>query len=148
MKVILLEEVVKLGKDGDVVEVKEGYARNYLLPRRLAVVADKGNLKNLTVLKATEERKRARVKEIAEKLAGELAQTKLVLKAKSGEEGKLFGAVTNTDIARLITQEAKTAVDKRKIELSEPIKRLGTYVVQVKIHPEVVATVALEVVQG
>ena len=137
MKIILRQDFEKLGKLGDIVEVKDGYARNYLLPRRIGYLATKGSLKTL------EEEKKQHVdranKEVhqAEKLAAELEKLSVTLKMKVGEDEKLFGSVTNQMIADALKEQGIT-VDKRMIELEEPIKALGIYTVDAKLASGVV----------
>lgn len=145
MKVILLQEVKKLGKKGEVLEVSEGYARNFLIPRKLAAEATSGKISELQHIKAKEvQRKDDEIKE-AKKLADKISQAKFSITTKAGENGKLFGAVTSKEIAEQLQKEHGIKVDKRKIDLKEPIKILGHYTVAVKIHPEVSADLSFEV---
>ncbi len=145
MEIILTEDVAKLGRAGDVVRVKPGYARNYLLPRGKALLATRGRVKELDHKKRLiEERRR---KEIGghEELARRLAELELEFRAKAGEEGKLFGSVTTADIAQELESKG-IAVDRRKIELEEPIKKLGDYEVPVRLHREVTSQIKVKVV--
>lgn len=147
MKVIFLQEVKGKGKIGEVKNVSEGYARNYLLPNKLAAEANSGNLKTLEVKKQGEEK---RVEEkLNEAIAYKAGIEKLTVevKAKSGEGGKLFGAITSKQIAETLAK-MKQKVDKRKIELDEPIRVLGITNVPIKLHPEVTATIRVNVVEG
>ncbi|NLT94008.1 MAG: 50S ribosomal protein L9 [Clostridia bacterium] len=139
MKVILQEDIKGLGKKGEVVEVKEGYARNYLLPKKLAVEATQGNLKELDRQKQIKMAKAEKERQEAEKLAEKINEVTLTLKAKCGENGKLFGAVTSKDIAENLLKAYNINIDKRKIDLSENIKSTGDYAIKVKLHPQVVA---------
>lgn len=144
-KLILTHEVTGLGEPGDVVEVKDGYARNFLIPRRLATPWTKGAESQVSQI-----RKARKAREIATldeaKAAAESLQAKtVVVSAKAGESGRLFGAVTTGDIAAAVA-EAGSKVDKRKIEIGQPIKATGDYTVSVRLHPEVSAKLAVKVV--
>jgi large subunit ribosomal protein L9 len=144
MKVILKEDMSKLGTAGDVVEVKPGYARNYLIPQGLAYMASAANVRRLEEeRKLGEERARREYLE-ARRRASQLEGKQLVFQARSGEEGKLFGSITNADVAdRLNEQGIDFEVDRRWIHLEEPLKQLGDFSVPVKLHADV--TVSLEV---
>jgi len=146
MKIILRQEVEKLGSPGDIVEVRDGYARNYLIPRGLAMPATKGNLRILE-----EERKRAelranREKRAAERLAEKLNSVSITATVSVGEEDRVFGAVTTQTIADLL-KEKGFDIDRRRIMLDEPLKALGIYDVPIKLHPEVEAKVKVWVVR-
>lgn len=146
MKVILKEDVEKLGKVGEVVSVANGYARNYLIPRQLATVATKGTLRaveHITREKALRDQKRRRE---LEKLKQNIEKLSLMTEKETGEEDRLFGSVTSSEIAELLTQQGIT-VDRRKIELGEPIKALGIYEVPIKLGLDITATVKLWVVR-
>ena len=140
MKVILLQEVKKLGDRGDVKEVSNGYARNFLIPKGLAMEATPKALKDLETQKKTLERKEQDEKEKMEALAEKLKGVKVTLNARVGEGGKLFGSVTSKDIAQKL-QEQGYNVDRRKIDLGEPIRGLGSYTVTLKLHPEISAEI-------
>ena len=145
MKVILIDEIRGLGSRGDVVNVKDGYARNYLLPKNLAREATAGNLKSVE-----QERKKwallaAKEKEQAEKAAGAVKGTKIVVQKRVGESGQLFGSVTANEIADALTEKG-FEVDKRRIELGHPIKTLGTHDVEVRLHKDVMAQIQVEVI--
>ena len=144
MQIILQEDVEKLGTRGQVVEVKEGYARNFLLPRKLALEASAGNMKRLEKMRAVFAKKEAVEKGDAQKLAELLAGVSLELVRKAGETDQLFGSVTSADISEALAAKGFT-VDKRKIALAEPIKVIGEYEVPLKLHREVNATVKLTV---
>jgi large subunit ribosomal protein L9 len=144
MQIILQEDVEKLGNRGEVVEVAEGYARNFLLPRKLALEASAGNMKRLEKMRAAFAKKEASEKREAETLAGLLAGVSLELARKSGENDQLFGSVTNADISEALAAKGYT-IDKRKITLAEPIKTIGEFDIPVKLHREVSATVKLAV---
>lgn len=148
MKVILLGDVKALGKKGEVVEVAEGYARNFLLPRNLASEANKGSLAAHADQKRANEKKEAQALADAKDLADKIEQTKLAVKAKAGGNGKLFGAVTNADVADAIHDALSIAVDKHKIEIKSQIKALGAYPVEVKLHKNVVAKATINVVSA
>jgi large subunit ribosomal protein L9 len=145
MEVILREDIKTLGRAGEMVKVKPGYARNYLLPQGLAYEATEGNKKRV----AAEGRVRAARDQAergeAERLAATLSQVSLTLTGKAGEEGKLFGSITSQDIADALGRQGHT-VDRRKIELDHPIKTTGSHTVSVRLHPEVHAQVGVSVV--
>jgi large subunit ribosomal protein L9 len=132
MEVILREDVPHLGTIGDIVKVRPGYARNYLLPRGLATVADKRNTRQLEHDRRLVDEKRRRALSTAEALAEQLASARIVISARAGEEGKLFGSVTNIDIERALAEQGLT-VERRRIRLDEPIKALGEYKVPVTL---------------
>jgi len=144
MQIILQEDVEKLGTRGQVVEVKEGYARNFLLPRKLALEASAGNMKRLERMRAAFAKKSAVEIADAQKLAELLASVSLELTRKAGESEQLFGSVTSADISEALAAKGFT-IDKRKITLAEPIKVVGEYEVPLKLHREVTATVKLAV---
>jgi large subunit ribosomal protein L9 len=145
MKLILQEDVKNLGKMGDVVNVTDGYARNYLIPRKLGVEANVKNIKALEHEKRKIEEKAKKIKQDARGLAERLSSTTVALSAKAGEEERLFGSITTMDIAEALKKEGFD-IDKKKILLDEPIKRLGTYAVGVKIHHDVTAQVQVKVI--
>jgi len=136
MEVILRHAVENLGKPGDVVKVKNGYARNYLLPHNLAYEATPGNLKRIEQEKARLEAAEGQRRDSAQGIATKLEQVSLTFSARVGEEGKLFGSVTAADIAQQLEQEA-FPIEKRQIDLHEPIKSLGVYRVPVRLHADV-----------
>ena len=137
MKVILQQEVKKLGKKGDIIEVSEGYARNYLLPQKLAILATASNINTANLQKASEERKKERLLDEAKLLGAQMAKITVTIPVKMGEGGRLFGSVTAKDIADVLAKEHKLELDKRKIELKDALKSLGTFTVPIKLHPEV-----------
>jgi large subunit ribosomal protein L9 len=145
VQVILREDVPNLGSTGDVVRVRAGFARNYLLPRKLAVEANSKNLHEFEHQKAVAMVRREAKKSQAMGLKGRIEGLALVVKARAGEEGKLFGSVTNLDLERLL-RENGVEIDRRKILLTEPIKALGDFTVAVKVHPDVEANLKLTVV--
>ncbi|WP_286679060.1 50S ribosomal protein L9 [Candidatus Aquicultor secundus] len=146
MKVILKESVSGLGKTGDVIDVADGYARNYLVPKNIAVVATKGTLKEWDLRRATLVKKEAKDRTEAEAIAAGLNNKEVKVEAKAGEEGKLYGSVTSKEIAAAIEKQLKTEVDKKKIELAQPIKEVGDHPVTVKLFPGVDTTVIVKVV--
>src|SRR5262249_21687666 len=145
MEVILREDVPHLGSIGDIVKVRPGYARNYLLPRGLATVADKRNLRALEHERRLVEEKRRRAVSSADSLAKQLAAARVVLQAGAGGEGKLFGSVTNIDIGRALAEQGLT-VERRRIRLDEPIKTLGDHTVAVTLAAGVQGEVTVSVV--
>ena len=145
MKVFLREDVKNLGKIGEVVNVTDGYARNFLLPKKLAVEANTKNIKEFEHNKRIVQERAAKIREASKATADKLSAVSIVIKAKAGEEEKLFGSVTTMDIAEALRAEGYE-IDKKKISLEEPIKRLGEYSVEVKIHHDVSATVKVQVV--
>ncbi|MDR3561839.1 MAG: 50S ribosomal protein L9 [Negativicutes bacterium] len=145
MKVILQQEVKKQGKKGDIIEVSEGYARNYLLPQKLAIPATATNVNTATQQKESEVRKVKRLLEEARVYGAQLGKLTVQVAVKTGEGGKLFGSVTSKDIADALAAQHGVELDKRKIELKDTIKSLGTYPVTIKLHPEVSAQIQVEV---
>lgn len=145
MKVILQEEVKNLGKMGDVANVSDGYARNYLIPKKLAVEANVKNVKALDHEKRKLEDKAKKIKSEAQGLSEKLSAMTLTLRAKAGDEERLFGAITNKDIAEALKAEGLD-IDRKRILLDEPIKRLGSHSVGVKVHSEMIAHVNIKVV--
>ncbi|HZG84879.1 50S ribosomal protein L9 [Paenibacillus sp.] len=147
MKVIFLQDVKSQGKKGEIKEVSEGYAMNFLIPRGLAKPASEGNVKTLENQKQAELRRKEQEKIEAQQLGKTLEGLTVVLKSKSGEGGRLFGSITNKQIAEEL-EKMKIKIDKRKIALDEPIRTLGTTQVPVKLHPEVTATLKVQVTEG
>ncbi|MGE5422699.1 MAG: 50S ribosomal protein L9 [Ignavibacteriales bacterium] len=143
MKVILLDDVKKLGSKGQVIEVSDGYGRNYLLPKGLGVEASETRLKELKEKGQQAEKKKEKEDDKAFKLQARLDKQTVTVKAKCGEGGKLFGAVTSKEIADAINAQFKIDIDKKKIEIKDPIRHLGEYAVKVKIHPSVQADITV-----
>ena len=146
MQVILLEDVRSLGKKGTVVKVSDGYARNFLLPKKLAAEATDGNVRSLEHRTKVAKDKKSRELEHYTALAERLKATPLQVKGHAGEGGRLYGAITNADVAAalaLICPEEH--IDKKRIELKEPIKKLGSFEVKVRLYPEVAPTITIEV---
>ncbi len=146
MKVILKKEVVDIGGYGETVKVARGYARNYLIPKGLAVEATPGNLKQLDAEREAYHGKLAAQKEAADKLAGELEAVSLSFERKVGEDDKLFGSVTTHDIEEALKSKGLQNVEKKDITLEEPVKKIGSYTAAVKLHQEVSVKIKLEVV--
>jgi large subunit ribosomal protein L9 len=138
MQIILQEDVEKLGTRGEVVEVKEGYARNFLLPHKLALPANASNLKRLEKIRATLAKRTATERDQAQVLANTLAGVTVTLVRKAGENDQLFGSVTSADLAEALAKQSYT-VDKRRIQLDEPIKLIGESMVNAKLHADVTA---------
>jgi len=146
MKVILRAEIDRLGKIGDVVNVAPGYARNYLIPKKLAYLATPGNLKRIEFEKRRASQLAERQQEEAAKLAEKMKDLSLTFQVKVGEEDKLYGSVTSADIAEEAAKHG-FEIDRRKILLEEPIKQLGVYTVGVRLHPEVSTEIKVWVVK-
>ena len=145
MKVILTQDVAKLGKKGDVLEVAEGYARNYLLPRGLVGEASIGKINDLERQKNIEADKKLKIKQKSEQLAEKINNLTVKIFAKVGDNGKLFGAVGNNDIAKALADQHKVDIDKKKIVMKDTIKTLGEYKVSLKLYPSVQAEIKVEV---
>jgi len=145
MKVILREDVEKLGKAGEVVKVADGYGRNYLIPRNLAALANVRNMKALDHNRRVIETRAKKARKAAEEVASVLATKSVSIAARAGEEGKLFGAVTSRDIAEALAKEG-VAVDRKAIQLADPIKQLGDYRVKVRVAANVVSEISVSVV--
>ncbi len=146
MKLILTQEVAGLGGPGDVVEVKDGYGRNYLVPRGAAMRWTRGGEKQVSSIKRGREVREVSDLGHAGELRTELERLSLKLPVRAGAGGRLFGAVTGTDIVQAVSKAGGPAVDKRRIEIGQPIKTVGDHQVTVRLHPEVTATLTLEVV--
>jgi large subunit ribosomal protein L9 len=146
MKIILIENVDRLGNMGDLVNVKDGYARNYLIPRNLAKPATPGNMKILESLKKKQQEEDARLLAQAKALAEKVSSLSLTIPAQAGEEEKLFGSISNELIAAGLAEEGVN-IDKRDILIDEPIKKLGVYQVTVKIAPDVKASLRVWIVK-
>lgn len=148
MKVILTKDVKGKGKKGELIDVSEGYARNYLIAKGLAVEGSEGNLKTFAARKKKEEEKEMQNKQDAVALAEKLKSISLTLTVKCGENGRLFGSINTKDIADALEKQAGLKVDKRKIELGDAIKSLGSYKLKVKLHRDVAADLTLKVVEA
>lgn len=146
MKVILKEDIKHLGKMGQIVNVADGYARNYLIPKGLVVEANEKNIRSLEHEKRIIEEKAKKIRNISHDIALRISSLTITIKSKAGEEGKLFGSITAMDIAEALQKEG-IEIDKKKILLDEPIKRLGSYTVNVKLHTDISASLNILVVE-
>ena len=144
MKVILLQDVKALGKKGETVNVNDGYARNFILPKKLGVEANSKNLNDLKLQKAHEEKRAQEILDEAKTLGAKIAASQVKVTIKTGEGGKIFGSVSSKEIAQAAKEQLALEIDKKKMNLPSPIKTLGTHMVPVKLHPKV--TVELKVV--
>ncbi len=145
MKIILLQDVKKLGKKGEIIEASDGYARNYILPQKLGVEANNKNLNDLKLQKKNEEKIARQLLEEAEALAEEIGKKPVVVSMKAGEGGKVFGSVSSKEIAAAMKAQNGQDIDKKKIQLNEPIRSFGTHEVGIKLHPQVTATLRVKV---
>ena len=147
MKMILLQDVKSVGKKGDLINASEGYAKNFLLPRKLAVEATKSNLNDYE-LKQKAEAKRKEELEKAQATAKELEDKVVTIKVKTGGNGKLFGSVTNKEVAEEIVKQTRLDIDKKKVSIGDPIKMLGERTAVIKLHPKVTAEVKVKIVEA
>src|SRR5215470_3411091 len=147
MKVILLDDVAKVGRRGEVRDVSDGYARNFLIPKKLALTATAGNLSNLDHIKKQQDAKAGRIKDDAEALRGRIEDLTYEERRQASEEGKLFGSVTSQDIVDFLGRHG-VKVERRRISMDEPIKTLGETSVGIRIHPEVVAQLKISVARA
>jgi len=145
MKIVLQEDVKGLGGPGDVKDVADGYARNFLLPRKLAIPATAGTLKNVEAQKAAAAKRQAQLQAEARALAAKLAATTVVLKARVGSQDRLYGSITAADIAAALGKELGQPFDRRKLQLDEPIRELGTHTIPTNLMRDVNATVTVRV---
>lgn len=146
LKVVLTKDVPGKGKAGDVVNVADGYARNYLFPREMAVAASQDKMKELAIRRKAREAKENKIEQKARALAARLDKLKIIVKAKQGEGGKLFGSVNNKDMADALAVQHKIKLDRKKLVVKESIKHLGVYNITAKLHPDVQVKVIVEVV--
>jgi large subunit ribosomal protein L9 len=145
VKIVLREDVESLGKKGDLLDVADGYARNYLVPRGLALQATKGVVAQSEAMRRNREAREVRDRAAAQELAGRLTASPVVVKARAGEGGKLFGSVTSADIAAAIEAASGVEVDRRKVTLPEPIRELGEVEVPIRLHTDVEVVVSVSV---
>ena len=145
MKLILKQDVNKIGKKGEVVDVKDGYARNFLLPKDLAVLATPKNLKQLKKQEAATEKKNAEELAEAQEFAEKIEAIQVEVSLKSGEGGKTFGSISSKEISDVLKSEFGVDVDKKKIQIEEAIKSIGTHIVTIKLHPEVTCELKVKV---
>lgn len=148
MKIILLQDEKKLGKKGQTIEVSEGYARNYILPKKIGVEATSKNMNDLKLQKANEDKKAAEQLQAAKDLAEVLATKQVVVKIKAGEGGRTFGSVSSKEIAVACEEQHGIEIDKKKIQLPESLKSFGSYEVNVKLHPQVTAKLTVKVTEA
>ncbi len=148
MEIVLLEDVKALGKKGQIVKVNDGYARNFILPKKLGVEANAKNLNDLKLKKANEEKIAAEQLAAAKKLAAEMENMSVTVAIKAGEGGRTFGSVSTKEIARAAQEQLKLDIDKKKMILPEPIKSLGTTEVPVRLHKDVTAVLRVKVVEA
>lgn len=146
MKLLLLQDVKNVGKKGEILEVADGYARNFLLPKKLATAATEATIRSKQKEQQDHQAKKARELEAAKADAKVLENQEIVVKAKVGEGGKFFGSVTSADIAAAVKAQFGREIDKRKIHLADPIKALGDFRVPVKLYPDVTADLSVKVV--
>lgn len=148
MEIVLLQDVKSLGKKGQVVKVNDGYARNYILPKKLGVEANAKNLNDLKLQKANDAKVAAEQLAAARELAAKLQEASVTVSIKAGEGGRTFGSVSTKEIGKAISDQLKLDIDKKKMVLEEPIKSLGTHEVPVKLHKDVTAILRVKVVEA
>ncbi len=145
MEIILLQDVKALGKKGEIVKVSDGYARNFVLPKKLGLEATKQNLNDLKLQKAAEEKKQKEILAEAKEFAKKLEEVSIKVKIKAGEGGKTFGSISTKEIAAALKEQFGLDLDKKKLLLADPIKNAGSYTVPVKLHPQVTAEMKVQV---
>lgn len=145
MKIILIQDVKKLGKKGELIEVNDGYARNYIIPQKLGLEANSKNLNDLKLQKNNEEKKAKQLLDDARELADKIGQKTVVVRMKAGEGGKAFGSVSSKEIASAAKEQCGLELDKKKIQLPEAIKNFGVYEVAIRLHPQVTGTLKVKV---
>ena len=148
MKMILLQDVKSVGKKGDLINASEGYAKNFLLPRKLAVEATKSNLNDYELKQKAEAKRKQEELEKAQATAKELEDKVVTIKVKTGGNGKLFGSVTNKEVAEEIVKQTKLDIDKKKVSIGDPINMLGERTAVIKLHPKVTAEVKVKIVEA
>jgi len=148
VKVILRADLSDVGKKGDVIDVADGYARNYLVPKGLALRATDGNVQQAASMRRARDLRDAKDRGAAEEVARMLVPAVITVKAKAGSEGRLFGSVTTTDVAAAVHEQTGIDVDRRRLQLDEPIKSVGTHQIPTKLHPDVEFAITVEVVGG
>jgi len=148
MEVVLLEDVKSLGKKGEIVKVSEGYARNFILPKKLGVQATAKNLNDLKLKKANQERVAAQQLAAAKELGEKLEKASVTLSIKAGDNGKAFGSVSGKEISKAIQEQLDLEVDKKKLVLPEPLKTFGTHEVPIKLHKDVTAKLSVKVTEA
>lgn len=148
MKLVLRADVPKVGKKGDIIEVSDGFGRNYLLPRGLAFTASDGVVTQAASMRRSRDLKDANDRSAAEEIARTLVPAVITITARAGTEGRLFGSVTSSDVVDAVAKQTRIELDRRKVHLVDPIKSLGTHTVPVKLHSDVEFAVTVEVVAG
>ena len=148
MKIILLQDEKKLGKKGDIIEASEGYARNYILPKKIGVEATSKNLNDLKLHKANEDRIAKEQLDAAKALAAELEPKQVIVKIKAGEGGRTFGSVSSKEIAAACMEQHNIEIDKKKILLPENLKNIGSYEISIKLHSQVTGKLTVKVVES
>jgi large subunit ribosomal protein L9 len=146
MKVVLRDDVENVGRKGDLIEVTDGFARNYLVPRGLAMKATKGVVQQAEAMRRNREARDAREREAAQALADQLAGQRIELRARAGEGGRLFGSVTSADVVDAVRTQTGVALDRRKTQLADPLKELGPVEIPVRLHSDVEVTLTVDVV--
>lgn len=147
MEIILLQDVKKLGKKGELVKVSDGYAKNYVIPKKLGVEATNAAKNELKLKQKAEDKRKQDELEAAKQLAEEIKEKKVTLAVKAGEGGRVFGSVTSKEIAKGAKEQLGLSLDKKKIQLSDPIKTLGNHVISIKIHPKVTGELTVTVTE-
>ena len=148
MKLILLEDVKSVGKKGELINASEGYAKNFLLPRKLAVEATKSNLNDYELKQKAEAKRKQEELDKAREIAKALEDKVVTIRVKTGGNGKLFGSVTNKEVAEAIVEQTKLDIDKKKVSIGDPIKMVGERTAVVKLHPKVTAEVSIKIVEA
>lgn len=148
MKMILLQDVKSVGKKGELVNVSEGYAKNFLMPKKYAVEATKANLNDYELKQKAEAKRKQEELEEAQAIAKALEDKVVMVKVKTGENGKLFGSVTNKEVAEAIVEQTQLKIDKKKVSIGDPIKMVGERTAVVKLHPKVTAEVKIKIVEA
>ncbi|MGL6175291.1 MAG: 50S ribosomal protein L9 [Cellulosilyticaceae bacterium] len=148
MKVILTQDVKKVGKKGEILEVKDGYARNALFPKGLAVEANAVNMNNRKLEQRVHDKKKQQELDAAEEIKAKINEKKINISVKTGEGGRVFGSVTSKEVAEVINKEFGVKLDKKKVQLGDPIKTIGTKTVMIKLHPQVTAEVTVCTVEA
>jgi large subunit ribosomal protein L9 len=148
MKVILLQDVKSVGKKGDLINASEGYAKNFLLPKKLAVEATKANLNDYELKQKSEEKRKQDELQNAQQIADAFKDRVVTIKVKTGGNGKLFGSVTNKEVADAIVEQTKLDIDKKKVSIGDPIKMIGERTATIKLHPKVTAEVLIKIVEA
>ena len=148
MKIILLQDEKKLGKKGDIIEASDGYARNYILPKKIGVEATAKNMNDLKLQKANDAKLAQEQLDAAKALADELSSKLVIVKIKAGEGGRAFGSVSTKEIASAIKEQHNLEIDKKKIQLPEALKNFGSYEVSVKLHPQVTGKLTVKVLEA